>query len=361
MNVHPLLLAKHAAQRYISSGHQKLVVLSGVILLLLSIYATVNVAVAQVHEAIETSQPRMVKIFGVGGLQRLESYQTGVLISPDGHILTTYGYILNTDALSVSLDDGRRFQAELLGADPRLEIAVLRIEAHGLPYFMLTESINALPGTPILALSNLFGLAVGEEQCSVQQGIISAQTTLSGRRGSYETPYQGPIYVLDAITSNPGSAGGAVIDYEGRLLGIIGKELQDSRTDVWFNYAIPIRELKPSVMQILSEQSSPWDATAQDPNASLPDQYWTLEQLGAALVPDVLLRTPPYIDIVREGSLAADEGLQPDDLVVQIEGRIVQSAEAASESLRRIDILDPLRITVLRENELIELEFAPQR
>jgi len=356
---HSLLQTNCEVQRRIFKKRWGFAATLSVILLILSINPPP--VHAQVHETIEAAQPCMVKIFGVGGLRRLEAYQTGVLISPDGHILTTYGYVINTDSLSVSLNDGRRFSAELIGADPRLEIAVLRIETHDLPYFTLSDSIEAPPGTPILALSNLFGLAVGDEPCSVQQGIVSARTTMSGRRGTYETPYRGPIYVLDAITSNPGSAGGAVIDHEGRLLGLLGKELQDAKTDVWLNYAIPISELTPSVMRIVSGDNIPWDEDATDPNASLPDQYWTLQQLGAALVPDVLLRTPPYVDIVREGSLAAGVGLQPDDLIVQVDGRIVQSAKAVETALRRIDILDPLRLTVLRENELIELEFAPQR
>src|SRR5688572_20293208 len=72
-------------------------------------------------------QPKMVKIYGAGGLSGLEAYQSGFLISAEGHILTVWSYVLDTEFVKVTLDDGRSFPATLVGADPRTEIAVLKI------------------------------------------------------------------------------------------------------------------------------------------------------------------------------------------------------------------------------------------
>ena len=69
-------------------------------------------------------QPKMIKIYGAGGIRGLEGYQSGFLISGEGHILTVWSYVLDTDYITVTLDDGRKFQGEIIGADPRLEIAV---------------------------------------------------------------------------------------------------------------------------------------------------------------------------------------------------------------------------------------------
>ena len=74
-------------------------------------------------------QPKIVKIYGAGGLRGLEAYQSGMLISAEGHVLTVWSYVLDSDDVTVVLDDGRRFTAKLVGADPLTEIAVLKIDA----------------------------------------------------------------------------------------------------------------------------------------------------------------------------------------------------------------------------------------
>ena len=107
------------------------------------------------------------------------------------------------------MDDGRKFQGQLIGADPRREIAVLKIEADDLPHFRLSDAVELDVGDRVLAFSNLFGVATGDEDASVLHGCVSAKTRLEARRGAFETPYDGPVYVVDAMTNNPGSAGGA--------------------------------------------------------------------------------------------------------------------------------------------------------
>ena len=133
----------------------------------------------------------MVKIYGAGGFRGMEAYQSGMLISPEGHILTVFSHVLDTDYITVVLADGRKFEAKLLGADPRLEIAVLKIDAADLPCFDLAKAANAEAGTRILAMSNLFNVAVGDEPVSVQKGTVSVVTRLDARRGVFETPYRG--------------------------------------------------------------------------------------------------------------------------------------------------------------------------
>ena len=158
---------------------------------------------------IDQAQTKIVKIYGAGGFRGMEGYQSGFLISAEGHILTALSYVLDTDRITVTLNDGRRYDAKLLGGDPRLEIAVLKIEAANLPHFDLAKAVPLTAGTRILALSNLFNVAMGDEPASVQSGTVSVLTRLEGRRGVFETPYHGPIYVLDVATNNPGASGGA--------------------------------------------------------------------------------------------------------------------------------------------------------
>ncbi len=179
---------------------------------------------------IDANQPKMVKIYGAGGLAGLEPYQSGFLISAEGHIATVWSYVLDTDYVTATLSDGRRFEAKLVGADPRLELAVLKIEADELPYFELGAAVPAEAGSRVLAFSNLFGVATGDEPASVQHGIVAVKTRLDARRGVFESPYRGPVYVLDAMTNNPGAAGGALLNQHGELLAMLGKELRRRRT-----------------------------------------------------------------------------------------------------------------------------------
>jgi len=301
-------------------------------------------------------QPKIVKIYGAGGLG-LESYQSGFLISADGHVLTAASTVLDTDTVTVVLDSGRRFVAKEVGIDPTLEIAVLKIEADELPYFNLAEAVPPLAGERVLAFSNLFGVATGNEAVSVQHGAISVVTRLAARRGVSATRYRGPVLVLDAMTNNPGAAGGALTDVQGRLLGMLGKELRSSLTNTWLNYALPAAELRPSVERILAGES-----TAAPPSELAREDAVDLYALGLVLMPEVLDRTPPYVDAVRPNSAAAAAGLRPDDLLVMVGRELVPSIRAVKGELARQQRGQPLQLTVSRGQELVDvtLTTAPE-
>ena len=333
---------------------------AGVVILsaILSLAGVERVAAAtSFANVIDTVQPKIVKIYGAGGVRGLEAYQSGFLISAEGHVLTVNSYVLDTEYITAVLDDGRRFQAEVLGADPQLEIAVLKIEANGLAHFGLDRVIAMDPGARVLAFSNLFGVAAGNEPASVLHGSVSAKTKLAARRGTFETPYRGPAYLLDAMTNNPGSAGGALTDRRGQLAGLLGKELRSSLDNTWVNYAIPIDELRSSIDKILAGDSRP-DSRQKD--ARKPAEPATLSLLGIVLIPDVLPRTPAYVDRVVPASPAAEAGLRPDDLVLFVNDQMARSAQELKRQLTYIDRIDEVRVLVQRGQQLLEMSlFAP--
>jgi serine protease Do len=316
-------------------------------------------AQATIAEALDQVQPKVVKIYGAGGLRGLEAYQSGFLISPAGHILTVWSYVLDTDYLMVTLADGRRLEAKVLGADPRLEVAVLKVDAGDLPHFDLGAAVEVAEGTRVLALSNLFGIAMGNEPASVQHGVVALKTQLEARRGVFETPYRGPVYVLDAVTNNPGAAGGVLVTRGGRLVGMLGKELRNSLNNTWLNYAIPIAELRDSVEEI---RAGKFVARIEEEPDEKPERALDLNMLGIVLVPDILERTPPYVDYIRAGTAAAEAGLRPDDLVLLMGDRLIQSCKSLREELEYVDFEDPVTLTVLRDQDLLEftLQFVPQ-
>jgi serine protease Do len=300
-------------------------------------------------------QPKMVKIYGAGGLSGLEAYQSGFLVSAEGHILTVWSYVLDAEVITVMLDDGRRFEAQVIGMDPRLEIAVLKIDATDLPHFNLDAAVALTPGQRVLAFSNMFGVATGDEPTSVLHGTVSARTELAARRGAFETNYHGQVYVLDAMTNNPGAAGGALTNNSGQLAGLLGKELRSSLSNMWLNYAIPIGELSGEFEDIRAGRQRP-AARAEDEKK--PREAHQLALLGINLVPDFLQKTPPFIESVRPNSPAAKAGLRPDDLILFVNGRIVSSCKLLTDELSYIDRFEALQLTIQRGQELIEVSLT---
>jgi serine protease Do len=327
--------------------------------LAMALYPTATAsATSSFATAIADVQPRIVKIYGAGGFRGLEHYQSGFLISPDGYVLTVWSYVLDVDSVMVVLDDGRRLPANLVGSDPRLEIAVLKIEAEDLPCFQLNAAVALRPGDRVLAFSNLFGVAAGNEDASVQHGHVSAVSQLAARRGTFATPYRGEAYVLDAMTNNPGAAGGALTNRAGQLAGLLGKELRNQQDNTWLNYALPVGELAGAVDDILAGKVRP---SGEQAGQRKPPEPVTLRMLGIVSIPNVLPKTPPFVERVIPDSPAAQAGLMPDDLLLMVNNRMATSITNLKDELSYIDRIDEVRLLVQRGQELVEVSlFAPR-
>jgi serine protease Do len=281
----------------------------------------------------EKVNSRLVKLFGSGGYQGLASYGTGALVSPDGYILTVSSHILDTTDLLVHLADGRRFKCKVVATEPNLDVALLRIDSKDLKdldffdFAAAAEKKAVDTGTGILAFSNQFKIAEREEPMSVQRGVIAGYAKLPLRRGINEAPFSGEVYVIDAITNNPGAGGGVITTRKGELLGLIGKELRNNLTDTWINYAVPIqatakgkRDDKEATVSIaeLVELKEKYNPLRPPSKNTGPGGY-----SGIVLVPNVVERTPPYIEDIAKGSPAERAGLKPDDLIVYVDGEQV--------------------------------------
>ncbi len=335
---------------------------------------------------IEQAARTVVKIYGAGGFRGLEAYQTGFLVSSEGHVMTAMSTVLDSEEIDCVLDDGRRFAASLVGIDPRREMALLKLEAEGLPFAPLdggsleeglaraeggeaadggpegSRTVGAstgrgqrpaAPGTRVYALSNLFGVAVGDERVSVQQGVIAATVPLAARRGAYEAPYDGDVYLLDFTVNNPGSAGGLLVDVQGQPMGMLGKELRSTTAGIWLNYAVPLAEVAASFDMLLSGRPAETDAMAD----VLP---FDTRRLGFLLVPDILEKTPPFVEAVLEASPAAAAGLREDDLLVAVGSQSVTSCAAVAEELARIDEGEPVRVSVIRDGRIVDAVLGPR-
>jgi serine protease Do len=332
-------------------------------LLLAGPAARADESMARVAEKVN---PRLVKIFGTGGIRGLVSYGTGVLVSADGYILTVNTPMLDTNELRVHLADGTRYHARLVAAEPELDVALLKVGDNKekldepLEYFDVFETAArpvAEPGTGVLAFSNQFQIATRDEPMSIQRGVVAAYARLYGRIGIFEATYKGDVYVIDAITNNPGAGGGVITTRKGELLGLIGRELRNELTNTWINYAVPIgarievrqaddKVVTVSILDLVrkKEKYHPVERKEQRDGGGVYH--------GIVLVPNVVERTPPYVEDVLPGSPAEKAGLKSDDLIVYVDGLPVNDINAFTEQLARYHPNMQMKMEVQRGRKL---------
>ena len=157
-----------------------------------------------------------------------------------------------------------------------------------------------------------------------------AVAPLSAKRGRLKTLYQGRVLVLDVMTNNPGATGGAVVDLQGRLVGMLGKELRDDQTNIWLNYAIPADVVASSVRRILEGKTN---ALPRSQALKVADKPHRLSNLGIVLIPDILPKTPAYVDQVLSKSIAARCGLRANDLILLMNDLRIDSRRSLEDSL----------------------------
>ena len=309
--------------------------------------------------------PKLVKLFGAGGFRGLASYGSGAIVSPDGYILTVNSHILDTQDLRVHLSDGTPYHAKIVAIEPELDVALVKIgdnknKVEDLPYFDVVEAAKrppVEPGTGVLAFSNQFQIATRDEPMSIQRGVVASYSKLAGRIGIFEATYKGDVYVVDAITNNPGAGGGALTTRKGELLALIGKELRNELTNTWINYAIPIsaritvsqadgNPATVSILDVLEKKEKYKPLTLPKKNEG-PGVY-----TGIILVADPVERTPPFIEDVVPGSPADNAKLQADDLIVYVDGILVGDIHAYNDVLSRYHPNQTVKLEIQRDRKL---------
>lgn len=319
-------------------------------------FAVVSLAChAVADDGLRTAQSKVVKVFGAGGLGRIEGYGTGILVSADGHVLTALSPLLESSPLQVVLADGRRTEAAVVAIDSARQLAIVKTQLAGLPHFELDSAVGASAGDVVFALSNCFGIAHGGEEVSIQRGRVAVVTRLNARQGFFRFSYPGEVLIVDTVINNPGSAGGALVNAEGRLVGVIGKEVQNDATLTWVNFAIPVASCNEFVSAVLSgtfqEQARKTDRPASP--------LLRADLRGVVPLPDVLDKTPPFVDRVIADSPAHKAGVMPDDLILFIGNELIQSLRDLNAAMHRAPADKPVTLVVLRGEDLVTLEVPP--
>ncbi|MCI0356858.1 MAG: S1C family serine protease [Planctomycetaceae bacterium] len=296
-------------------------------------------------EAVATAQKRTVKIYG-GAIGRSPGYGTGLVVSASGDILTANGVYLAGQNLRVTLADGTTHEATVTRRSQELQTALLKIDAATPEFYDLPAAPPAEQGDWILAVSNAFKVADGAEPLSVNIGVLSLRMKLDARRGFQDFPYAADVLLFDAITSNPGAAGGAVVTADGKLVGMIGRVIEAKSTNTRLNYAVPVDLLGKFVR---GEETAPAAASASNNKADLGIRLFALGGRKA----------PAFIDSVVTGGPAASAGLKTDDLVVTVGGQVVRDASDFRRLVAALPVGEEVVVEVKRKNELLSVRLVP--
>jgi serine protease Do len=271
-------------------------------------------------------------------VQREQGIGSGVIATKDGYILTNNHVVDGADELKVWMQDGREFTAKVIGRDPKTDVAVIKIDAKDLPAVQLADSDKVEVGDVVLAIGNPFG--IGQ---TVTTGIVSA----TGRSGTIGLDYEDFIQTDAAI--NPGNSGGALVDADGRLVGINTAILSRSGGNQGIGFAIPVnlaRDVMGSLIKEGKVTRGYLGVSIQDLTPALAKEFKLKDNKGA-LVGDVTPRGP-----------ADKAGLKSGDLVLEFNDKKVQDSRHLKLEVARIHPGTTVPVKLMRDGEVKNLEVT---
>jgi serine protease Do len=230
---------------------------------------------------------------------------SGVIVSPDGYILTNNHVVNNASEIQVALNDGRQFAAKVIGTDPKTDVALIKIKAENLPALKLTDSDKVEIGDVVLAIGNPFG--IGQ---TVTEGIVSAKNRATSGEMDED-------FIQTDAAINPGNSGGALVDTEGRLVGINSAILTRSGGNQGIGFAVPsnlCRWVMDGLVKNGRVDRGFLGVVIQNVTPDLAKAF-KLDRTNGALVSDV-----------SPGGPAEAAGLKSGDVVVQFDGMPVEDA-----------------------------------
>jgi serine protease Do len=298
----------------------------------------------QFRDVIAYAQPRMVKVSGAKA-GNVDGYASGMLVSEDGKVLTTQGVFLDGNQVQVILPDGQTLPATVVRRDRRLQMSLLDLAVPTPQYFDLEKESTAQQGDWVAAISNAFKVADKDEPLSVMMGVISLRTSIDAKLNQRDVAYSGPLVLIDAITSNPGAAGGVVLDGSGLVVGMIGRVIDSSETNTRLNYAVPRSEVLKFVRGETESAPAPPANHGVGQPLDLGLKVFTLSGRSAL----------PYVDRVVPGGLAAQGGIQADDLVVSVAGEKVSTVAQYMSAIEKLTDAEDVVLIVARKKELIRV------
>ena len=263
---------------------------------------------------------------------------SGVIISPDGYIVTNNHVVDGADQLTVTLEDGRELTAKVVGRDPLTDIAVVKVDAKDLPAVTFADTNQVEVGDRVLAIGNPFG--IGE---TVTSGIVSGK----GRRIGILSEVQGfENFIQTDAAINPGNSGGALVDIDGRVIGINTAILSRSGGSQGVGLAVPanlVCQVAEGLVQHGKVVRGFLGVSVQDISPALAESFGLKSRAGA-LVAEV---TP--------GSPAAKAGIKEGDVITKLDGKEITDANRLTFAVTAVPPDTKINLDVLRDGKSEQL------
>lgn len=263
---------------------------------------------------------------------------SGVIYTSDGYILTNNHVVDFADEYEVTLHDNREFKARLVGRDPNTDMAVIKIEAADLPEIELGNSDDVKVGEWALAVGNPFDLT-----STVTAGIVSAKgrdiNIIKGGRAIES-------FIQTDAAVNPGNSGGALVDANGKLIGINSAIATPTGVFAGYSFAIPINLVKRIADDLI--KYGEYKRAYLGVNAATMDSY-VAKELGLDFTQGAVI-----VNLDPEGS-AARSGIQEKDVVVKANGKNVTTTSELLEQIGRSKVGETLALTVIRNNKTVDI------
>jgi serine protease DegQ len=270
--------------------------------------------------------------------ERQFSLGSGVIISPDGYILTNNHVIESADEIEIALADGRKVKGKLVGTDPETDLAVLKVALNNLPSITLAKLDNTKVGDVVLAIGNPFG--VGQ---TVTMGIVSAL----GRNHLGINTFENFIQTDAAI--NPGNSGGALIDTEGHLLGINTAIYSRSGGSLGIGFAIPVTTVKTVMESIIKNGQVVRGWIGVEPQDITPElaESFGLQKASGTIIAGVL-----------RGGPADKAGIKPGDILLSVGDKPVSDTVSMLNLVAQLTPGEKIALTVMRKANKTELSVV---
>ncbi|MDE0559127.1 trypsin-like peptidase domain-containing protein [Algoriphagus sp. NF] len=267
---------------------------------------------------------------------------SGVIISSDGYIVTNNHVVEGASQIDISLDNNKRFVAKVIGTDPTTDLALLKIEANGLPFVRFGNSDQTKIGEWVLAVGNPFNL-----NSTVTAGIISAKARNIGILRGVENNLQIESFLQTDAVVNPGNSGGALVNLAGELIGINTAIATRTGTFNGYSFAVPsslVRKVVDDLLEYGTVQRGLLGVTIRDVSPELA------EELNKEFPVDQGV----YINGVNPNSGGEEAGLQPGDIIVGVDGRETTSVSILQEMVARKRPGDQVKVEYLRDGKKME-------
>jgi Do/DeqQ family serine protease len=303
--------------------------------------AVVNVYASRVEKVARDplfDDPIFRRFFGGGDDSRVsKALGSGVIVDPSGLIVTNYHVIEGMTQVKVALADRREFEAEIVLRDPRTDLAVLRLKGgKDFPVLALGDSDALEVGDFVIAVGDPFG--VGQ---TVTQGIVSALARTQVGISDYG------FFIQTDAAINPGNSGGALVDLDGKLVGINSAIYSRSGGSIGIGFAIPVNMVKSVIAAALHGGATvkrPWlGATLQSLTKDIADNLGIDRPTGALVV------------TVAPVGPAADAGLKPGDLITAVDDQDVDDSEGVGFRLAVKPLGGSARLSILRDGRSLSL------